>query len=104
MKEYKFSQPSSDGTTIDVTHVTATEQVYEDPANSSIASTVRTLNKEEYVELVESDSEEEETDNQGNIPRFTECTRERDVSMEKHTEPFACDLCSSSTDHGGCKA
>ena len=58
VKEYKFAQPNSDGTTIDVTHVTATEHVYEDPANISIASTVRTLSKEEYVEMVESDNDE----------------------------------------------
>ena len=54
--------------------------------------------------MVKSEEEEKETENNEYIPRFIECTREHDVSFEKLTPPFACDLCGSSTNHGGCKA
>ena len=101
VKEYKFSQPNYDGTSIDVTHVTATEQFYEDP-NSSVASTIRTLSRADYVEMVESEEEEKEQTTTEE-PRFIECTREHEVSFETTPKTF-CDLCGTTTDHGGCKA
>ena len=72
--------------------------MFEDPANISGASTVRTITTETHVEYPDDDKD------YGEIPEFKECTRENDFSYEKTELPYQCDLCGTFTDHGGCSA
>ena len=83
--KYKVMKANSDGT-VDVTQTTVQEDVFENPANVSIASTVRTVTAETHTEQPDYVF----------IPKFKQCTREQDTTR--------CDLCEQYSDHGGCKA
>ena len=71
---------------VNVTETTVREDVYDNPANTSRSSTIKSVNTEHYTE---------EPD-YGLIPKFHNCSRKNDESFASNTP---CDYCGTYTNH-----